>query len=163
MAFWRDVVGHDGYSVSDDGRVRGPRGEMRLEVSRGGIRRVMLNRVHRCVHLLVLEAFVGPRPPGHHGDHIDFDHANNALSNLRWLPASENCRRHSPATIAKRKIAVSAAKTKHSNDWALAAVWCVLRLGKTQAETARAFGVRADELSRWCAGKKRPHLTERMW
>jgi hypothetical protein len=37
------------------------------------------------VHRLVLETFVGPRPPGMEGCHFpDRDPANNRLNNLRW-------------------------------------------------------------------------------
>lgn len=39
---------------------------------------------HASVHPLVLEAFVGPRPPGMEACHADGNKTNNALSNLRW-------------------------------------------------------------------------------
>lgn len=44
------------------------------------------------VHHLILEAFVGPRPPGLHALHGDDDRANNRLDNLRWGSRSENIR-----------------------------------------------------------------------
>ena len=44
---------------------------------------------HR-VHILVLETFVGPRPDGNDGDHVDHDRLNNRLTNLRWRPTAEN-------------------------------------------------------------------------
>ena len=42
------------------------------------------------VHVLVLDAFVGPRPNGMQGLHRDDDHANNNLSNLYWGTQSQN-------------------------------------------------------------------------
>ncbi len=42
------------------------------------------------VHHLVLEAFVGPRPPGLVGCHYDDDWRNNHLSNLRWDTMQSN-------------------------------------------------------------------------
>lgn len=36
------------------------------------------------VHRIVLEAFVGPRPPGMEGCHWDGVTKNNSLANLRW-------------------------------------------------------------------------------
>lgn len=36
------------------------------------------------VHVLVLDAFVGPRPKGMEACHNDGDGTNNKLSNLRW-------------------------------------------------------------------------------
>ena len=42
------------------------------------------------VHVLVLEAFVGPRPAGHEGRHLDDVRSNNTLSNLAWGTQGEN-------------------------------------------------------------------------
>ena len=43
------------------------------------------------VHILVLEAFVGPRPTGMFACHIDGDASNNRLPNLRWdTPRNNN-------------------------------------------------------------------------
>jgi hypothetical protein len=52
-------------------------------------------RVHvgkqRYVHDLVLEAWVGPRPPGRvHGCHADDNKTNNRLINLSWETAVAN-------------------------------------------------------------------------
>jgi hypothetical protein len=44
------------------------------------------------MHILVLEAFVGPRPAGMEGCHWDDDPTNNHLSNLRWDTRSANAR-----------------------------------------------------------------------
>jgi hypothetical protein len=44
----------------------------------------------RAVHRLVLEAFVGPCPPGMEGCHNDGDQLNNRLDNLRWDTPSNN-------------------------------------------------------------------------
>lgn len=46
----------------------------------------------KYVHVAVLEAFVGPRPPKHDGCHNDGDNTNNHLSNLRWDTRSSNIR-----------------------------------------------------------------------
>lgn len=44
----------------------------------------------RLVHRLVLEAFIGPRPPGMECRHLDGDKANNDIRNLRWGTPLEN-------------------------------------------------------------------------
>ena len=105
---WADVVGYEGlYMVSDMGRVLSmpkkcrSRGVGRLharpakmlacpiDVAGAGYRFVGLSRDSRVkkqnVHVLVLEAFVGPRP-GRNYDacHEDGDRTNAKLSNLRW-------------------------------------------------------------------------------
>jgi hypothetical protein len=101
---WRAVVGWDGYyEVSNMGRVRGlDRVSLGVRVH-GRIRRPAIKRrrdpywqvhlfrggrgskVHRLyVHLLVLEAFVGPRPKGLEACHNNGDCQDNRVENLRW-------------------------------------------------------------------------------
>lgn len=53
------------------------------------------------VHLLVLENFVGERPEGYTANHKDGNRYNNSLSNLEWVPHSENVR-HSRRTLLHR-------------------------------------------------------------
>ena len=95
---WLPVVGWELlYEVSDHGRVRnayGIRGRIggfiiAATPNEGGYLRVRLNAGHRSyswkrVHLLVLEAFIGPRPSGMEGCHGDGDQENNYFGNLRW-------------------------------------------------------------------------------
>lgn len=106
---WSSVVGWENlYEVSDCGRVRSlartvPFGNNTRRVpsrvlkpgrDANGVRYVQLTdgprRVVRRVHVLVLEAFVGPRPPGLEGCHWDDDKDNNHLENLRWDTRSAN-------------------------------------------------------------------------
>lgn len=103
---WRPVVGHFGaYEVSDRGRVRSldrtvvhrtgfrqrRRGQVRKSVrQKNGYFSVLLPDRRRYVHILVLEAFVGPCPPGHETLHHDGDPSNNDLTNLRYGTPSEN-------------------------------------------------------------------------
>jgi hypothetical protein len=47
-------------------------------------------RFWRLVHQLVLEAFVGPRPPGFVACHKDGDRGNNSVGNLRWDTQKSN-------------------------------------------------------------------------
>lgn len=102
---WKPVVGFDGlYEVSDLGNVRSmgrlvpyPNSRPRRLVGRtlrparnveSGYPFVNLRRNGRqrivCVHTLVLEAFVGPRPEGMECCHWDGNPENNRLDNLRW-------------------------------------------------------------------------------
>ena len=53
------------------------------------------HHITRQVSVLVLEAFVGKRPPGcviHHKNHVRTD---NKLENLEWVSYEEHGRRHS--------------------------------------------------------------------
>lgn len=100
---WLPAVGFERwYEVSDMGRVRrsgaGPGARvghiLTPTVGEYGHLDVILHcdgdRIHRKVHALVLEAFIGPRPHGLEGCHNDGDASNNRASNLRWDTRSEN-------------------------------------------------------------------------
>lgn len=84
------------YEVSNLGRVRSPRGILKPHVIyRGkGYHMVALYRgsVKReiYVHHLVLEAFVGDRPNGMVGAHLNSKSTDNRLENLVWATRREN-------------------------------------------------------------------------
>jgi hypothetical protein len=92
---WRIVSWAPKYRVSNKGRVLGPRGWVLTPIIRNTYHAVNLfptkdKSKMENIHVLVLEAFVGPRPEGHHGCHWDGDKSNNRLSNLRWATVKEN-------------------------------------------------------------------------
>jgi hypothetical protein len=92
---WRKIPGFEQYEVSGLGRVRRD----------GRIRKFVLQRNYpyltitlwrdgkehrKSAHRLVLEAFVGPCPPGHECAHGDGNPGNPRLTNLRWATPTEN-------------------------------------------------------------------------
>ena len=101
---WLDVVGFEGrYQVSDWGRVksviRSAKADYKdliLSPAKGryGHLTVILRGVKNKtghVHRLVLEAFIGPCPPGMECRHFpDRNPGNNRLENLRWGTRQEN-------------------------------------------------------------------------
>jgi hypothetical protein len=68
------------------------------------------------VAVCVLEAFVGPRPPGHEAAHLDGNKERNALANLSWKTVAANaadrdahgtCRRgsrHQNAKLSEKAV-----------------------------------------------------------
>jgi HNH endonuclease len=97
----------DAYRVSDTGEIHGVNRLARTcnpwgESTRRVPARIMSQRmkdgratVQICidgqprnilVHTAVLEAFRGPRPPGHMAEHINGDPTDCRLANLRWVP-----------------------------------------------------------------------------
>lgn len=99
--------------VSNFGRVRTGRGVVHRGHVRDGYHRVTVCRHSHTLHVLVAEAFLGPRPTAEHTvDHIDGDTHNNAVINLRWATKSEQSRNayrlhpHRPAD--KRSFPVEA-------------------------------------------------------
>jgi HNH endonuclease/NUMOD4 motif len=94
---WRPVKNFENkYAVSDWGRVREliEPGKFRIlephiDVANGA--RVYLKGAGgKRVSHLVLEAFVGPRPPDHVACHGDDHPTNNQLANLRWGTHRDN-------------------------------------------------------------------------
>lgn len=91
---WRPAPEKPDYAVSDLGSIRSPRGDiLKPHTLKSGHQQVYLGRgCRRYVHRLVLEAFVGPCPPGHVACHWNDDPADNRLENLRWGTSSDNAR-----------------------------------------------------------------------
>lgn len=97
---WKLTPTHPDYEISSLGRLRRiTDGIAHIRAGRilkpwkvkGGYLQVRLDkRRGRKIHHLVLEAFVGPRPQGNTCNHKDGDTSNNVLSNLEWIPHSEN-------------------------------------------------------------------------
>lgn len=97
---WRSVPDHPGYEVSNLGCIRSYRDRQGHPASAPrllspaivqGYRHIKLGRSRQTkVHILVLEAFVGPRPDGMVCRHLDGNPLNNRLSNLRWGTPEEN-------------------------------------------------------------------------
>lgn len=105
---WATIPRFPDYLISDQGEVmsfrpkngRGPRaltGRLMKPSKIKGKKYVHIplldvtgTRIWRKVHLLVLECFRGPCPPGMQGCHADDDQTNNRLSNLRWDTHANN-------------------------------------------------------------------------
>lgn len=124
---WRPVVGYEGlYEVSSKGRVRsldrvieclnrwGKVASRRvcgcvIRPRIGAYAMVTLSRADKpetlYVHALVLEAFVGPRPPGHEGAHENGNPYDNRLRNLSWKTPQGNADdrvRHGTTTLGEK-------------------------------------------------------------
>jgi len=95
---WRIIPGLDGrFEVSDLGRVRHAKTLRVRKLQPHPRGYLMVNLYHPTnprryakVHQLVLEAFVGPRPPGMGGCHYNDIPSDNRLENLRWDTQSAN-------------------------------------------------------------------------
>jgi hypothetical protein len=100
MEQWKPIPGHPGYQASTEGRIRSGRATLKpwvhykkkyaqpyleVELWHGGtFRRVF-------VHTLVLETFVGPRPPGRQCRHLNGESLDNRWpENLCWGTPREN-------------------------------------------------------------------------
>lgn len=95
---WTDLAGYDyRYQISDHGRIRkADNGKIKMltPTMNNGYRYIKLSQArvwsNRHIHRLVLEAFVGPRPPGAITRHLDGNPSNNRPHNLAWGTHQEN-------------------------------------------------------------------------
>lgn len=62
-----------------------------------------LERVHYRIHRLILEAFIGPCPPGLEGCHNNDIPSDNRLENIRWDTAKNNMKDRGNEGVAKLK------------------------------------------------------------
>lgn len=167
---WRTIPGFSKYDVSNLGRVmshaRGGTPRIRKSTrlnSRGdpGYRLMSLvddsGKAHgKLVHRLVLEAFVGPCPPGMEACHEDDDPENNALSNLSWDTHAKNMQdkdskgrtpkgaSHPCATLTEAQVREIRAVTEWKRGM--------------QAEYARRFGVNDSAIYYARTGRNWSHI-----
>lgn len=86
----RPVPGYTSLAVTADGVIYGPKGRRKAAPDRDGYLGVSVRRPGHAlpgrlrVHVAVLLAWVGQRPAGMEGRHLDGDLTNNAASNLAW-------------------------------------------------------------------------------
>lgn len=97
---WKEIVGYEGYFVSDTGLVMGKRFKRPLKIAIVRYAYVCLTKNSVCktfpVHHLVWDAF-GDRP--RNGailqiDHIDGNRLNNKINNLQLLTNRENVKKY---------------------------------------------------------------------
>ncbi len=109
---WRPVVGAcSAHFISSQGRVRGPKGIMKAAVGLPGYKRVAIRYMdgyrQKRVHVLVAEAFIGPRPAKHDVAHTDGNPLNNNVENLRYATRQQNLAdacRHGTIRTGERQL-----------------------------------------------------------
>lgn len=146
---WRPVPGVEPYEVSNMGRVRnGETGRVlkpwKTQSNSREYWRIVLKRKKHRVHILVLTAFIGPRPPGHECAHHNGDSLDNRLCNLRWATPQEN-------RADGERHGTQKAYTKEDYERARE----LRGRGLTQEQVAEAIGCAQMTISNW---ERRAHL-----
>jgi len=160
---WTAIPGFLEYAVSNTGLVRRLSDDVILaqRPNHGGYLRVTLWRNwkqhHKRVHVLVLEAFRGPRPsPRHHGAHApDRSKWNNTIANLRWATPEENER-----DKKKHGTAKNGGKVAPITEAELVRVRMKLANGESFTSIASFLGVHRTTIARIARGQRHaPRVT----
>jgi len=161
---WKSVVGYEGlYEVSDQGRVKGPKGFVKPKIGRNCYARTELWRKgdrHRpSIHRLVAQTFI-PNPDGKpQVNHLDGDKLNNTVANLEWCTAQENAL-HAVALHGRHGERATAAKLSERK---ATAILVMLEKGAPGKWLADLFGVTNAQIShlrlnrQWRALKRSPN------
>lgn len=162
----KDVPGYPGYSVSDEGRVRGPSGKwLKPKQGRYGHQSVWIGGRWPSVHRLVLLAFVGPCPEGMEACHENGDPSDNRPGNLMWKTHADNIRdraRHGRTALGTRH---GCAKLSEADVLAIRAAYVgrgvgphAPQEGPSQKELGEQYGVTEDTIRAIVKGKLWKHL-----
>ena len=88
---WLPIVGHIGWQISDQGRIRDRRTKTIREPDRSQrYPRVSLDGRRRNVHTLMAESWLGPRPFGAMILHADDNPNHYAITNLAYGSREQN-------------------------------------------------------------------------
>lgn len=145
MKEWKKIKGHERYSISSEGEVMNPQGEiMKPFLAGAGYLQVSLwkdcKRKKFYIHRLVAEAFC-ENPYGYKEvNHKDGNKENNCIENLEWCTRAENLN-HSYYTLQNHVKAVKCVDT--------GAVYPSIH------EAARQTGAPRHGISMCCDGKQK--------
>lgn len=142
---WRAIQGWPGYEVSDQGRVRSNRGAHGWRILKCGPgltgypqTYLWIRPARRTakVHVLVMEAFVGPRPEGMDIRHLNGDRTDARLSNLAYGTRSENrqdCLNHGTDFNATKTHCPSGHEYTPENTYVRPQGWRICRTCRDEA------------------------------
>ena len=111
----------------------------------------------KCVHALVLSAFVGPQPAGFHTRHLNNQPGDNRLCNVIYGTPAENGHDRAKAGTAaapKGESHRSARLTERS----VRVIRGLHRIGFRRKRLSELFGVRADYINKIVSRKKWKHI-----
>ena len=163
----RIVDGYPKYRVGRDGSLWSRRvGWKRLRPvpDTNGYPRATLYRFHNGryeraqihVHVLVLAAFVGPRPEGMVTRHLDGNPANNRLANVCYGTNAENAQDRIRHGTHRRGEDAPTAKLA---EWQAAEVlWLFENVTRNRSEIARRVGIARTSVVRILSGETWAHL-----
>jgi hypothetical protein len=170
---WKPLPSSGGvYAISDLGRVRretGGRGTRAGTIRKParnteGYLKVTLSignvQTQPLVHTLVLEAFVGPKPPGMVTNHKNGNKTDNRLVNLEWCTPSAN-NAHAYRTLDRKRQRGQDHGASKLTDAQAVYIRARARAGARYTDLARELGVVEQQVSRIARGLSWAWLNEK--
>lgn len=170
---WKFIKGFENYMITDQGEVF-RFSKLQPSGAKNGYRTVSLSnwgvKSSISVHKIVLETFVGQRPPNHVAHHKDGNRANNKSSNLEWITRSLHGRLHPRSSGGRvntggitsdspwRGSRVSSAKLTDARVRLIRMLRKFIWLDFHLDELADAFGVRESTISKVINRKAWAHV-----
>jgi hypothetical protein len=155
------VPGFPGLHVSAGGDIYGPKGLRKPTPGAGGYAYVTVRRPGKVrpgklrVHHAVLLAWVGPRPDGQEGRHLNGDQTDNSVGNLQWSTHVVNIADKELHGTMVRGEAVAVAKLTEGDVLAMRRLYPALSL----SALAKRFGVGKSTVHDAVTGRRWSHLT----
>lgn len=135
--------------------------KMASSIKRNGYREATMvvgdKRFYRLVHRLVLEAFVGPCPPGMEACHNNGNRLDNRIENLRWDIHENNMRDKVLHGTLPQGSTVVTSKLEESD---IPKILRLLEAGVARHRIAYGFGVSPNTIDRIANGHSWKHLTD---
>lgn len=159
--YWQPVEGYEGlYEVSDQGKVKGPKGLVKPKLTNTGYQRTDLwrqgERWRPLLHRLVATTFIPNLRQCSQVNHMDGVKTNNAVSNLEWCTPSENAL-HAVALRGLYGENVSAAKLSEHD---VIAIRVMLNKGLPGIWLANVFGVTNTQITHIRKGHHWRHINK---
>ena len=174
---WRDIKWAPAYQVSSLGRVRsrckpGPKNSTRKprlyatwsildgSVTVYGYRSVIIDGQRKFAHVLVADAFLGPKPLGLEVNHKDANKLNNRTENLEYVTRRENILHAIRLGLRPTPSGERCHKVVTKDAEAVAILRKVLS-GKSCNAVAQECGLCTSTVRNWLVGLTRPYLMQR--
>jgi HNH endonuclease len=166
---YRQIEDFPNYRIGNDGTPQGHRKpwhgkpgywkNLRPQRHTGGYLMVHFfrdqKRHPKYIHRLVLEAFVGPCPPGMEACHRNGDRTDNRIENLRWDTRKNN---HADKVIHGTLLEGSKIGNSKLHETVIPAIRRLADMGIYQWQIAEAFGVEQTLVSMIVNGKIWDHV-----
>lgn len=161
---WKTIPSYPNYEASELGQIRHKQTLKPLAIIQKKYPQTSLYRDGRAhsvfIHVLVAEAFLGPRPTGLQVNHIDGNKQNNHASNLEYVTASENMRHAYRHALVIRPRGENSPTAKLNNEQVRQIVG--LRRTLTQRQIADQFGVSVPLIQKIHSGEMWSEVTREL-